>query len=124
MDTRTYLSILAAFATLAGACLIGALAFPLLKPIAWALIIGISTIPHHKKILNRIPNHPNTSALLMVLMVTLCLIVPATALIITIATNATDWLKESEQLVQSLSNGHKASLSDVPLLHRVVRLVG
>src|ERR1035437_8535508 len=98
LDKKIYLSIMAALATAAAVWLFALLAAPIANPLAWALIIGIATFPHHDWLARKFPGHPNRSAGLMVLAITLCFILPVSALIVMVAQNAADWYKEVERL--------------------------
>ena len=82
MDKKLYLSIMAALATAAAVWLFALLAAPLAKPLAWALIIGIATLPYHDRLVRKFPDHPDRSAGLMVLAITVCFILPVVALIV------------------------------------------
>ena len=124
MDLKIYITIIAALTTTAAACLIAILAAPFIKPLVWALIIGVATIPYYRKIVRRIPHNPNCSAGLMILFITLCLVLPITALVVVIAQNSTDWMKESEQLVRSLTSAKTSGFfSHIPLVNKVVALI-
>jgi len=87
------MSIMAALATTAAVWLLGVLAAPFAKPLAWALIIGIATIPHHDRLARKFPGHPSCSAGLMVLAIALCFMLPVAAMIVMVAQNAADWYK-------------------------------
>jgi CBS-domain-containing membrane protein len=71
MDKKIYLSIMAALAAAAAVWLFALLLAPIAKPLAWALIIGIATLPHHDRLVRKFPHHPNRSAGLMVLAISL-----------------------------------------------------
>ena len=101
MDKKVYLGIVAALASAAAVWLLALLAAPIAKPLAWALIIGVATLPHHDRLACKFPGHPGRVAGLMVLAITVCLILPVAALIITVAQNAADWYREAERLVQA-----------------------
>ena len=101
MNKQTYLSIIAALATAVAVWLFALLAAPLARPLAWALIIGIATLPHHDRLARRFPGHPQRSAGLMVVAITVCFILPLAALVVMVAQNAADWYAEGEQLVQA-----------------------
>ena len=73
MNKQIYVSIMAALATTAVVWLITLVAAPIAKPLAWALIIGIATLPHHDRLLRKFPGHPELSAGVMVLAITVCL---------------------------------------------------
>jgi predicted PurR-regulated permease PerM len=122
MDKKTYLSILAALATATAIVLFALLAAPVAKPIAWALIIGIATMPHHNRLLRWFPGHPSRCAGLMVLAVTVCFILPTTALIVTATTNAADWYKQVQQFVTSVAKSGSDTFSHLPLFGKVASL--
>ena len=82
MDKKLYFSIIAAFLTIAAIALFALLAAPIAKPLAWALIIGIATMPHHNRLEHRFPEHPSRAAGLMVLAVSVCFILPLAGLVI------------------------------------------
>lgn len=122
MDKKLYLSILAAIVTLLVIGLFALLAAPIAKPLAWALIIGVATIPHYNRLLKKFPDHPGRSAGLMVFAVTICFIVPIAALIITVATNATDWYMQVEQLIGTITRTWTGTLTHLPLLDKLLSL--
>lgn len=122
MDRKIYLSIMAALATAAVVWLFALLAAPIAKPLAWALIIGIATIPHHDWLVGRLPHHPNRSAGLMVLAMTVCFILPIAALIVMLAQNATDWYSEVEQLILAFTKSSANSISHLPIVGRITGL--
>jgi predicted PurR-regulated permease PerM len=122
MDKKIYLSILAAFATVVAVWLFSLLAAPFAKPLAWALIIGIATIPHHDRLTGIFPDRPNRCAGLMVLIITLCIIFPVAALIVLIAENATEWYRESERLVLALTRSIPDTLSHFPLGNKIISM--
>jgi predicted PurR-regulated permease PerM len=115
MDKKIYLSIMAAIATTGVVWLFALFAAPFAKPLAWALIIGIATIPHHDRLVRHFPGRPNRSAGLMVLIIALCIILPVAALIFLIAQNAAVWYRESEQLVLAFTHSAPQTLSSFPL---------
>lgn len=120
MDKNIYLGIMAAIITTVAIVLFSLLAAPVAKPFAWALIIGIATMPHHNRLLKLNPARPGRSAGLMILAVTICLILPAAALITTATLNAGDWYKQVEQLVLSITKTGASTLSHLPLVDRVL----
>jgi predicted PurR-regulated permease PerM len=122
MDKKIYLSIMAALATAAAVCLLALLAAPIAKPLAWALIIGIATIPHHDRLARKFPGHPDRSAGLMVLALTVCIILPVAALVVMVAENAADWYKEGERLVQAFSATGAGALDRLPFAGRIIAL--
>ncbi len=122
MDKKIYLSIMAAVATATAVWLLVLLAAPIAKPLAWALIMGIATIPHHDRLARRFPDHPGRSAGLMVLAITLCFILPIAALIIMVAQNAADWYKEGERLVQAFTATGAGALSHFPFAGKIIAL--
>jgi len=122
MDKNVYLSMLAAIATAAAVCLFTLLAAPIAKPLAWALIIGIATLPHHDRLARRFPGHPDRAAGLMVLAITVCFILPVAALIFTVVENAADWYKEGERLVQAFRTTGADTLSHLPFAAHIISL--
>jgi len=124
MDKKTYLSVLAALVSLLAIGLFALLAAPVAEPFAWALIIGIATMPHHDRLLRRFPDHPGRAAGLMVLAVTVCFILPLAAFIATVVVNAPDWYKQVEQLVQAFTTTGASTLSHLPLVNKVIELTG
>ena len=123
MDKKLYLSTLAALATMVAVALFVLLAAPIAKPIAWGLIIGTATMPHHAHLLRRFPDRPGRAAGLMVLAVTVCFVLPAAGLVITAAVNAPEWYRQVEQLIQSFTRTGTDTLSQLPLVDRVMSLV-
>ncbi len=113
---------MAALATAAAVWLFALLLAPISKPLAWALIIGIATLPHHDRLVKKFPHHPNRSAGLMVLAITLCFILPVAALIVMVAQNAADWYKEGERLVLSFTTTGAGALSHFPFVSGIVAL--
>jgi predicted PurR-regulated permease PerM len=122
MDRKIYLSILAAFATAVVVWLLALLAEPVAMPLAWALVIGIATMPHHDRLAQRFPGRPNRAAGLMVMAVTICFILPIVALAVTIAQNAPQWFQEAQGLMRSFAEDGAATLSRIPYLDRLVGL--
>lgn len=122
MDKKIYLSIVAALATATAGWLFAMLAAPLAKPLAWALIIGLATFPHHDRLARKFPHHPNRSAGVMVLAITICFMLPVAALIITVAQNAVSWYKEGEQLVLAFSTNEAGTLSQFPFAGEIISL--
>lgn len=122
MDKKAYLSILAAIATVAVSYLMALLAAPIAKPFAWAMIIGIATLPHHNRLVRSFPGHPNRSAGLMVLAITLCLILPVATLTIMVVQNAAEWYTEGERLANSFQTNGASTLSHLPFAHQIITL--
>ena len=122
MDKRIYLSIVAALATVAAVWICALLAAPIAKPLAWALIIGIATLPHHDRLAAHFPGHPNRSAGLMVLAITVCFILPVAALIAMAAQNAADWYSEAERLVLAFTTNGAGTLGRFPFAHDIIAL--
>ena len=122
MDKKMYLSIMAAIATATVVWLFALLAKPIAKPLAWALIIGIATLPHHDRLARKFPGHPNRAAGLMVLAITVCFILPVAGLIITVAENAADWYKEGERLIQAFTATGAGTLSHFPFASKIIAL--
>lgn len=123
MDKKLYLSIVAAIFTVAAIAAIVLFAVPILKPLAWALIIGIATMPHYQRILKHYPEHPGRASGLMLLAVAVCLVLPAAALVITAAVNAPEWYRQLEQLVQDLTRTSSGALSQLPFYDRIMALI-
>ncbi len=122
MDSKIYLSIMAALATAAAVWLFALLAAPIAKPLAWALIIGIATLPHHDRLAAKFPGHPARSAGLMVLAITICIILPVAALIIRVVQNAANWYSEAEQLVLAFSRTGAGTLSHFPFAKEIIAM--
>jgi predicted PurR-regulated permease PerM len=122
MDKRVYLSILAALVTATVAGLFGLLAAPIAKPLAWALIIGIATMPHHNRLALKFPLHPGRAAGLMVLAITVCFILPMAAFVVTVVSNASDWYRQVGQLVLALTKTGSSTLSHLPLVGKITSL--
>jgi len=122
MDKKTYLSIMAALATAAAVWLFALLAAPIAKPLAWALIIGVATLPHHDRLARKFPGHPGRSAGLMVLAITVCFILPIAALILMVAQNAAEWYQEGERLVRAFTATGSDTLSHFPFAREIVAL--
>lgn len=120
MDKKIYLSFIAVLATAAAAWLFALLTAPIAKPMAWALIIGIATIPHHERLARKFPDHPNRSAGLMVLAITVCFILPFAAMVVMIVQNAADWYMEGERLVLAFTTTGKGTLSRLPFANDIV----
>lgn len=123
MEKKLYLSMLAALATAAAVALFVILAAPVAKPFAWAMIIGISTMPHYKRLLHRFPGHPARCAGIMVFAVTVCFILPASALVVTATMNAHEWYQQAEDVFRTLSRAGYTHVSQWPLVDRAVALV-
>jgi predicted PurR-regulated permease PerM len=123
MDRGFYLSMLAAFFTAVAIALFALLAAPIAKPLAWALIIGIATMPHHNRMLKWFPGRPGRAAGLMVFAITVCFILPTAALVMTAALNATDWYKEVEQLVSTISKTGASTISHLPMVGKMTSMV-
>jgi len=119
MDKKVYLSILAAIATAVALWLFILLAAPIAKPLACALIIGIATIPHHDRLAGKFPRHPNRTAGVMVLAITVCIIMPVVFLIVMVAQNAADWYSEVERLILSFTATSASSTGNLPLAGRI-----
>lgn len=122
MDKKIYLSIMAALATATAVWLLVLLAAPIARPLAWALIIGIATLPHHDRLARRFPDHPNYSAGLMVLAITVCFILPAAALIVMVAENAADWYAEAERLVLAFTTTGAGTLGHFPFARGIISM--
>jgi predicted PurR-regulated permease PerM len=122
MDKKIYLSIMAALATAAAFWLFALLAAPIAKPLAWALIIGIATLPYHGRLAGRLPGHPDRAAGLMVLAITIGLILPVAALIVSVALNAGEWYTEGERLVRAFTATWADTLSHLPFAGKIIAL--
>ncbi|MEI6206796.1 MAG: AI-2E family transporter [Desulfuromonadales bacterium] len=122
MDKKMYLSIMAAIATATAVWLFVLLAAPIIKPLAWALIIGIATLPHHNRLVRKFPDHPDRTAGLMVLAITVCFILPVAALIFMVAQNAADWYQEGEKLVQAFTATGADTLGHFPFARNIITL--
>ncbi len=120
MDRKMYLTILAALASAAAVWLFALLAAPIMKPMAWALIIGIATLPHHDRLDKMFPGKPNRTAGLMVLAITVCFILPIALLIIMVVENAADWYTEAERLVLAFAKTGAGTFSHFPVLNEIV----
>lgn len=120
MDKKIYLSIMAAFATAAAVWLFVLLAAPIAKPLAWALIIGIATLPHHDRLARRFPGHPDRAAGVMVLAITVCFILPVAVLVAMVAQNAAEWYLEGERLVLAFTTTGAGTLSRFPFANDIV----
>ena len=122
MDKKVYLSALAALVSAAAITLLVLLVAPVGKPLAWALIFGIATMPHYNRLAKRFPLRPGRAAGLMVLGITVCFILPLAAFIVTVAMNAAGWYKQVEQLVLAFTRTGEATLSRLPLLGSIPSL--
>jgi predicted PurR-regulated permease PerM len=120
MDKKIYLSIMAAIATAAAVWLFALLAGPVVKPLAWALIIGIATLPHHDRLARKLPDHPNRSAGLMVFAITVCFMLPVAVLIVMVAMNAADWYTDVARLVQAFTTTWAGTLSHFPFVKEII----
>lgn len=123
MDRKIYLSVVAALATVGAFVLFALLATPVIKPLGWALIIGIATMPHFNRLLRRSPAHPGRCAGLMVFAVAVGFVLPLTALVVTAAVHAPDWYRQAAQLVGTITKTGGATLSQFPYLQKVMSLV-
>lgn len=122
IDRNLYRSLMAAIATSAAVCLIILLAAPVLKPLAWALIIGIATNPHYDRLAARFPGRRGKSAGLMLLIVTICFIVPFVAVLLSVANNAQDWFEQASHLVREVTRSGLGTLERIPILSQLLRL--
>jgi predicted PurR-regulated permease PerM len=123
LDRKIYLSIMAALATAVAIWLFALLAAPIAKPLAWALIIGIATFPHHARLVRRFPGRPGRSAGLMVLAITVCFILPVAGLVVMVVQGATDWYTEGERLVQAFSPTGAGALNRFPFASEI-KIIG
>lgn len=115
MDKKVYLSIMAAVATAAVLWLLALLVAPFSKPLLWALVIGVATMPHYDRITGKFPHHPNRNAGIMVLLITLCVVLPISLLLVAITQNAIDLYGESTALIAALTKTGPESISNWPL---------
>ncbi len=122
LDSKTYLGIIAALATAVAIWLIALLVAPIARPLAWALIIGISTLPLHDRLSCRFPRHPNRSAGLMILAITVCLILPIIGLIMLIVENALEWYGEGVRLFMLFSSTGVDSIKQLPFIGTLITL--
>ena len=122
MDKKIYLSIMAACASATAIWLFAMLAAPIAKPMAWALIIGIATLPHHDRLAKKFPGPPDRAAGLMVLAITICFILPVAALIVMIAENAADWYTEAQRLILAFTTTGAGTLSHFPYANEIAGL--
>ncbi|HJV65641.1 MAG TPA: AI-2E family transporter [Geomonas sp.] len=122
MHRKLYLSILAAFATVAAIVLFVMLAAPVAGPFACALIIGISTMPHYNRLLRWFPGHPARCAGIMVFAILVCIILPTAALIVTATINGNEWYAEIVQLISTISKTGTDTMDRLPLLPRILNL--
>ncbi|MBJ6723971.1 AI-2E family transporter [Geomesophilobacter sediminis] len=105
MNKELYQSITLALITVAALVLLALLFAPVAEPLAWAVIIGVSTMPHYNRLAAKLPNSPNLSAAVMVLIVTVCVILPLGLLAYLVAQNAIDWYAQAEKWASSLKSG-------------------
>ena len=122
MDKKIYLSIMAALATVTALGLIVFFVAPFGKSLAWSLIIGIASTPHYERLSRQLPRHPNCSAAIMVVVITLAIVLPVAAPFIVIAQNATAWYNESERLVLIFTQSLSHALTHLPLGSRIISL--
>ena len=122
MDKKIFASVLAAIAAAVAIALFILLALPVAKPIAWALIIGVATMPYYDRLNSKYPDHPSRAAGLMVLAVTICFILPMAYLVITAATNAADWYKQVEELIQTFVGTGTNTINQIPLLGKAMKM--
>ena len=113
---------MAALASAAAVWMLALLAAPIAKPLAWALIIGIATLPHHDRLAKKLPGHPNCTAGIMVLAITVCFILPVAGVIIMVAENAADWYKEGERLIMAFTTTGAGTLGHYPVIREIIAL--
>lgn len=123
MDNKLYASIVGALLTVAAIGAVLFLAVPIAKPLAWALIIGTATMPHYNRILAKRPGRPGRAAGLMVLLVTICFILPVAGLVTTAAVNAPDWYRQIEHLIQTIGKTGTTAVTQFPIVQRGMELV-
>jgi predicted PurR-regulated permease PerM len=122
MYKKLYLTLLAAFATAGALVLFAMLAAPVAKPFFLALIIGISTMPHYNRILKWVRGRSVRASGLMILAITICLIIPVAALVISATMSANEWYQQVQQLILSISKTGAGTLSRFPLFGRAAGL--
>lgn len=122
MHKKLYLTILAAFATAAAVVLFVMLAAPVASPFAWAMIIGIATMPHNNRLVRRFPGHPGRCAGIMVFAVLICFILPISALVVTAALNGNEWYNEVLQLVSAINKTGAQTMQHLPLVDRLLSM--
>jgi predicted PurR-regulated permease PerM len=122
MEKKIYLSIMAAIATVVAVWLFALLAAPIAKPVAWALIIGIATLPHHDRLAGKFPGHSNRCAGVMVLAIAVCFLLPVAALILMVAQNATGWYQDGERLARAFTAPGAGTLSHLPYAREIITL--
>ena len=120
MDKKTYISIMAALASVTALWLFALLAAPISKPLAWALIIGIATFPHYARLVRKFPAHPDRAALVMVLAITICFILPVAVMIAMVVENAVDWYTEGERLILAFTTTGATTISHFPFVSTIV----
>jgi len=111
-----------ALATVAAIGLFGLLVAPIVKPLAWSLIIGTATFPYYERLARKLPDHPDRAAALMVLAMTFCFILPAAALIVMMVENAAEWYLEGEQLVLALTTSGSGAFSQYLFVRELLAL--
>jgi len=122
MDKQIVISVLVALAIAATLTFVGLLSLPLAEPLVWAMLIGISTYPHYQRLVRMFPRHQGVAAGLMVLIITLCIILPMAALIFAIARNATELYHQSQDFIQQMGSTGTSVLSKIPYANRIVEL--
>lgn len=123
MNKDLYQSTLLAILTVLALVLLALLLLPVAEPFAWALIIGISTIPHYNRLSARLPRRRSLSAFLMVMAVTICVILPLGVLLYLVAQNAVQWYHEAVQAADLLKKSGTAALGQLPFLDRIQGLL-
>ncbi len=118
----TYLGSSAALGTAVALWLLALLVAPIARPLAWALIIGISTLPLHDRLSCRFPQHPNRCAALMVLAITVCLILPIIGLIVLIVENAVVWYSEGVRLFLLFTTTGVDTIKQLPFTGTLITL--
>jgi predicted PurR-regulated permease PerM len=122
MYKKLYLTLLAALATAGAIVLFAMLAAPVAKPFILALIIGISTMPHYNRLLKWVHGRASRASGLMVLAITICIILPLVALVVSATMSANEWYQQVQQLILSISKTGAGTLSHFPLLGKASAL--
>ncbi len=120
MDKKIYLSFMAALATAAVLWFLAVLIEPFARSLAWALIIGVATMPHYERLVRWFPRHADGAAVFMVLGIALCIILPAVVLIVMIAQNAAQWYSQSEELILAFTKTLPETLGNFPFINRMI----
>ncbi|UFS68539.1 AI-2E family transporter [Geomonas sp. RF6] len=122
MDKKIVVSMVIALVIAAMAAFIILLSLPLAEPLLWAMLIGISTYPHYERLARRNPDRPGRAAAIMVVIVTLCIILPIAWLLFAIAQNATTLYHQSQEFIQQAGTSGTAALSKIPYVDRLMQM--